>query len=125
MPPMACWSSTLRSRRSVARDSMYRRKSASASVEGTSATKIVQAAQRLGAGLGRLDQVRDDGRRNVVAVQGGIERRRVAARLRVEPLALHDGVVERRVGVDRAGIHPVKRGEGAGAIGLIAIGREN
>ena len=60
----------------------------------------VIAPQRLGARLGRLDQVLDDRGRNVVAVQRRVERRRVAARLRMEPVALQHAVVERRVGVD-------------------------
>ena len=66
-------------------------------------TRLAQpviAAQRLGAGLRRLDQVLDHRRRNVVAVQRRVERGRIAARLRVKPVALQHAVVQRRVGVD-------------------------
>ena len=85
----------------------------------------VIAAERLGACLRALDQVLDDRRRDVVAVQRRLERRPVAARLRVEPVALEDGVVERRVRVDRRREQRVVRGKGRRAIRLIAIGREN
>ena len=84
----------------------------------------VVAAQRLDVGLGRLDQVLDDRRRDVVAVQRRLERRAEPARLRVKPVALQDRVVERRVGVDAAGIQLVERTPRERAVGLIAIGRE-
>ena len=58
------------------------------------------AAQRLDAGARRLDQVLDDRGRDVVAVQRRLERALVAARARLEPVALADAVVERRVGVE-------------------------
>ncbi len=51
--------------------------------------------------------------------------RLVAARLRVEPVALQDAVVERRVGVDVRGEHLVVGVERGGAVGLVAVGREN
>ena len=85
----------------------------------------VVAAQRLGAGLRRLDQVLDDRGRDVVAVQRRVERRRVAARLRVEPVALQHAVVERRVRVDVGRVQLVERRERRGAIGLVAVGRQN
>ncbi len=79
------------------------------------------AAQRFGARLGLRDQVLDDRRRDVVAVERRIERRRVAARLRMEPVALQDAVVERRVGVDVGGVHLVELVKRRRAIRLAAI----
>ena len=76
-------------------------------------------AQRLGARLGRFDQVLDDRRRNVVAVQRGLERRPVAARLRVKPVALHDGVIQRCIGVDVRFVQLVILAERCRAVGLM------
>jgi hypothetical protein len=67
------------------------------------------AAQRLDARAGRLDQVLDDRGRDVVAVERGLERAAVAAGARLEPVALADGVVERRVGVEVGVIGLVQR----------------
>ena len=61
--------------------------------------QAVVAAQRLDAGARRRDQVVDDRARDVVAVERRVERRLVAARARVEPVALADAVIERRVRV--------------------------
>ena len=83
------------------------------------------AAQRLDAGSRRLDQVFDDRRRDVVAVQRGVERALVAARARLEPVALADAVVERRVGVEAVLIGLVQGPERRGAIGLLATGGED
>ena len=69
--------------------------------------------------LACCDQVFDDGGRNVVAVQRGIERRPIAARLRVEPVALQHAVVQRRVGIDGRFVDFVKLVKRRGAIGLI------
>ncbi len=58
-------------------------------------------------------------------MQRRIERRPVAARLRVEPVALQDAVVERRVGVDVAFELLVVLDERRGAIALVAVGRQD
>jgi hypothetical protein len=83
------------------------------------------APQRLGAGAGRGDQVLDHRHGNVVPVQRRVEHRLVAARLRVEPVALQHAVVERRVGVLVPLKRLVVRDERLGAIVLIAVGRDN
>ena len=83
------------------------------------------ASQRRHASARRLDQVLDDRRGNVVAVQRRLERALVAARARVEPVALTDGVVEGGVRVQRRAIGLVQRGERLFAIRLLAARRED
>ena len=87
--------------------------------------QAVIAAQRLGSRFGFGDQILDHGGRNVVAVQRRVERRAVAAGLRIEPVALQHAVVQRRIGIDRRLKGAVKRPERRRAIGLIAVGRQN
>ena len=58
-------------------------------------------------------------------MQRGLERALVAARPRLEPVALADGVVERRVGVQRRLVGFVQRGEGLLAVGLLVPRRED
>ena len=72
---------------------------------------LVIPLQRSGAGLGLRDEVLDDRRGDVVAVQRGLEHRRVAACLRMEPVPLKDAVVQRRV---RVGVSPGRSGETPG-----------
>ncbi len=60
--------------------------------------------QRCSALARGLDQVRDHGGRNVVAVKGGVQGGRVIAGLRREPAALEHTVVDRRIGVGGGGI---------------------
>ncbi len=83
------------------------------------------AAQRIGAGPGRGDEVLHDGGRNVVAVQRGVERRGVAARLREKQVALQHGVVERCVGVDGRLVNLVKLLIRDSPIGLVAVRRQD
>jgi hypothetical protein len=84
----------------------------------------VVAAQRLDAGARRLDEVLDDRGGDVVAVQRGFERAGVAAGARLEPVALADGVVQRRVGVEAALVGLVQRREGRLAVRLLAARRQ-
>jgi hypothetical protein len=63
------------------------------------ATQAMISPQWLDARTCRSNQIFDDGSRNVVAVQSGIQRGRVVTRARMEPVALQHTVVERRVGV--------------------------
>ncbi len=85
----------------------------------------VVALERRRRRLRRLDQVLDDGRRNVVAVKRGVERRTVPARLREEPVALEHAVVERGVGIDRDVVQLVELREGVRSIGLVPVRREH
>ena len=85
----------------------------------------VVAAQRLGARLGRLDQILDDRGRNVVAVECRVERRFVAARFGEKQIALQDRVVQRRIGVDVRLVQPVQLDECLFAIGLVAVRRQD
>ena len=87
--------------------------------------KPVVALQGPDAGARRLNQVLDDRSRDVVAVQGGLECARIAARPRLKPVALADAVVERRVGVEAVLIGLVQRAERQGAIGLLAPGGQD
>ena len=87
--------------------------------------QAVVAAQRLDARARRLDQVFDDGRRDVVAVERGIERRLVAAGARLEPVALADAVVERGVRVQAGPVGFVQRDERFLAIRLLAARGED
>ena len=73
-------------------------------------------------GARRGNQVLDDGDGDVVAVERGLERRGVAAGTRLVPVALQHAVVQRRVGIERGLEGAVVRLEGAGAIGLHAVG---
>ena len=50
---------------------------------------------------------------------------RVAARARLEPVALADAVVERRVGIEARLVGLVQRLERGGAVGLFAARGEN
>lgn len=75
-------------------------------------------------GARRGDQVLDDGNGDVVAVESGLERRCVAARTRLVPVALQDAVVQRRIRVERHLEGAVVRLEGTGPIGLHPVGRE-
>ena len=83
------------------------------------------AAQRLGPRLRARQQVVHDRRRDVVAVQRRFERRLVAAGLGHEKIALQDGVVQRRIGVDRRVVQMVKLAECGFAVGLVPVRREN
>ena len=74
--------------------------------------------------LGLANQVLDHAGRNGVAEQRRVERRLVATGARLEPVALHDTVVERRVGVDVADIGVVQRFIGGLAVSLRAAGRQ-
>ena len=85
------------------------------------ASQPVVAPQRLDAGAGRRNQVVDDRPRNGVAVQGRVERGLVAARAGVEPVALADAVVQRRVGVEVVLIGPVVRQEGRAPVVLVVV----
>jgi len=87
--------------------------------------QAVIAPKRFRAGLRRLDEVFDDGGRDVVAVQGRFERRAIAARLRMEPVALQHAVVERRVGVDVGREQLMVGVEHGRAIGLVPVGRQD
>jgi len=78
-------------------------------------------AKRPGFRLRRLDQVLDDGRRNVVAVKRRVERRAIAARLRVEPVALQNAVVQRRIRIDAGFEQLVVFDERRRAIALMPI----
>src|SRR5262245_1334887 len=89
------------------------------------AAQSMVAAQRLDAGTGRRDQVVDDRARDGVAMKRGVERRLVAARAGVKPVALADAVIERRVGVERLVVRAVVREKRLTAIGLIPVGRED
>src|SRR5207248_295153 len=89
------------------------------------ATQLVIAAQRPDAGARRLDQVLDDGSRNVVAVQRRLERALVTARARLEPVALTDGIVERGIGVERRLVHFMKGGKRLLTISLLALVKKN
>ncbi len=83
------------------------------------------AAQRRHARACGFDQRLDNGAGNVVAVQRGVQRRLVAARARVEPVALADAVVERRVRVDVLLERSVVAEKRGAPIGLAAIGRQH
>jgi hypothetical protein len=85
----------------------------------------VVATQRLDAVLGDGDQVLDDRRRDVVAVQRRIERRLVAARAGVEPVALQHSVVERAIRVLVVGKCLVERPVGGRTILLVRIRLEH
>src|SRR5262249_46923091 len=67
----------------------------------------------------------DDLLGDVVAVQCGLQRGGVPAGLRVEPVALQDGVVERRVGIDGAPEQSVQRLEREGTIRLVTVRGKN
>ena len=82
------------------------------------------AAERRDAVLGLANQVLDHAGRDGVAEQRRIERGLVAARARLEPVAVHDAVVDRRVGVQARGVGVVERLVGLAAIGLRAAGRQ-
>ena len=58
-------------------------------------------------------------------MQRRFERARVTAGARLEPVTLADGVVERRVGVERRLVGVVQRREGLLAVRLLAARREN
>ena len=81
--------------------------------------------QRLDARLGLRDQVLEDRGRNVVAVERGLERRGVPARLCMEPVPLQHGVVDRRVGIDVGLVDLVMLVERRRPIGLVGVGVEN
>ncbi len=85
----------------------------------------VVPAQRLGAGLRRLDEVLDDRGWNVVAVQRRLERRRISAGSRVKPIALKHGVVQRRVRVGVRFVQFVQLAIRQSAIRLVAIRGED
>jgi hypothetical protein len=70
------------------------------------------------------NQVVHHRRRNVVAEEGGVERAGVTTRAHLEPLALHDAVVERGIRVERARIGVVQRLVGPTSIRLIAARRK-
>ncbi len=87
--------------------------------------QAVVPAQRLDARARRLDQRVDDGARDVVAVQRRVQRGPVAARSRVEPVALAHAVVQRRVGVERLRVRAVVRQERRAAIRLVPVGGQH
>jgi hypothetical protein len=89
------------------------------------AAQLVVAAQRRDAGARRLDQVFDHRGGDVVAVERRLERALVAARARLEPVALADGVVERGIGVERRFVGLVQCGECLFAVGLLVARRED
>ena len=82
-------------------------------------------AQGLGSLPGGLDQVLDDGRRNIVAVEGHLEHRAVPSCLRDEPVALQHTVVERGVGIGGTLVQLMKLVERRSAVWLASIGRQN
>ena len=86
------------------------------------APQLLVALEGRDVGARRGNQVLDDGDGDVVAVEGGLERRCVAAGTRLVPVALQHAVVERRVGIERGLEGAVVGLEGAGAIGLHAVG---
>ena len=83
------------------------------------ASQTMVSAQRLDALARDRNQVLDDGRRNVVAVQRRIERRRVLPRARVKPVALQHAAVERCVRVLVVRVGAVKRAIRGGSILLV------
>ena len=82
------------------------------------------APERGDAVLGCGDEILDHRRRNVVAVQRGIERRRVAPGPGVKPVALQHAVVEGGVGVLVVGKRLVECAIRGGPILLPAVGFE-
>ena len=89
------------------------------------AAELVIALERCDPGSGGLDEILDDRRRDVVAVERGVERARVAPRAGLEPVALADAVVERRVGVEAVLVGLVERAERRGAVCLFAPRRQD
>ncbi len=89
------------------------------------AAQPVITAQRFDTSSRRLDQGFDNGGRNVVAVERRFERARVAARSRVEPVALANAVVERRVGIHRGLVGAVECAERLLAVRLLVPRRED
>ena len=86
--------------------------------------QAVISTQRLGAGLRRRHEILDDRRWNVVAVKRGVERARELPRLRDEPVALQDAVVDGGVCIRICGKRAVERLECGRAIRLMTIGLE-
>ena len=89
------------------------------------APQFVIAAQRLYARSRRVDQVLDDGCRDVVAVQRRLQRALVSAGSRLEPVALAHAVVQGRVRVQAGLVDLVQGGECGGAIRLLAPRRQD
>ena len=84
--------------------------------------QAVIPAQRLRAGFRRRDEVLDDRRGYVVAMQRRIERAGELPRLRDEPVALQDAVVDGRVCVGVGRKRAVERFERRRAIRLVPVG---
>ena len=87
--------------------------------------QAVVALQRRRVRPRHRDQRLDHRRRDVVHVERRVERRGVAPRLRHEPVALADAVVERRVRVARRLERPEVRAERRFPVGLLARRRED
>ena len=79
------------------------------------------ALERRRAGARRVDQRLDDGARDRVAVERGVERGLEVARLGEEPVALQRAVVDRGVGVRGRAVGAEVRGRGLAALGLVAV----
>ena len=86
--------------------------------------ELVIAAERLGPELGLANQVLDHAGRNRVAEQRRVEGGRVTPRARLEPVALHHAVVDRRVSIQAGRVSVVERLVREAAIGLRSAGRQ-